>query len=69
MKYRKFGKLDFMVSAFGMGCMRLPTKPLTSKSRGIDHAESIRMIHQAIMGGVNYIILNSGFPNQYHSVS
>ncbi len=54
MKYRKFGKSDFMVSAFGMGCMRMPMETRADGTRGFDHAESIRMIHRAIEGGVNY---------------
>ena len=54
MNYRKFGKKDFMVSAFGMGCMRLPMESRADGSKGFDHAESIRMIHRAIKGGVNY---------------
>ncbi len=54
MKYRKFGNSDFMVSAFGMGCMRMPMETRADGSRGFDHSESIRMIHRAIQGGVNY---------------
>lgn len=54
MKYRKFGKLDFQVSAFAMGCMRLPTQTREDGKTGIDHAEAIRMIRAAVKGGVNY---------------
>ncbi|MDL2225657.1 aldo/keto reductase [Eubacteriales bacterium OttesenSCG-928-M02] len=54
MKYRKFGKLDFEVSTFGMGCMRMPQEERADGTKGFDHKESIRMIHRAIEGGVNY---------------
>ena len=54
MKYRKFGNSDFMVSAFGMGCMRMPMETRADGTRGFDHAESIRMIRKAVQGGVNY---------------
>ncbi|OGO32485.1 MAG: hypothetical protein A2Z29_06690 [Chloroflexi bacterium RBG_16_56_11] len=56
MKYRKFGRLDWEVSALGFGTGRLP---LTEKSRvGIDETASIGMLRYAIDSGVNYINLD-----------
>jgi len=52
LKYRRFGKLNWNVSALGFGAMRLPT---TGTDRTIDEAESIRMIRYAIDNGVNYL--------------
>ena len=53
MKYRKFGKLAWEVSALGFGAMRLP---LTDRSQAnVDEAESVRMIRYAIDHGVNYV--------------
>ena len=52
MKYRKFGNLDFMVSALGFGAMRLPTDGNVLKSNvfsgNIVESEAIRMIRHAI---------------------
>ena len=63
MKYRQFGKLDFMVSALGFGCMRLPTRGEDmEKKSDIDQEEASRMLHYAIDKGLNYV--DTAFP--YH---
>jgi predicted aldo/keto reductase-like oxidoreductase len=53
MKYRRFGKLDWRVSALGFGMMRLPT--VGGKASHIDDAEATRMVRFAIDQGVNYV--------------
>lgn len=66
MQYRKFGSLDFKVSALGFGAMRLPTNTVETADgkpqKKIDEAEAIKMIRKAIDKGVNYI--DTAYP--YH---
>ncbi|MFX0070033.1 MAG: aldo/keto reductase [Candidatus Hermodarchaeota archaeon] len=52
MEYRKFGNIDWKVSALGFGAMRLPTKRLIPR---VDWEKSIDLIRYGIDKGINYI--------------
>jgi len=64
LQYRKFGTLDWKVSALGFGCMRLPTLGENNGATqgAIDEAEATRMLRWAIDQGLNY--LDTAYP--YH---
>ncbi len=53
MKYRRFGKLDWEVSALGFGAMRLPI--IGKDQSNIDKPEAIKMIRHGIDHGINYV--------------
>ena len=58
MRYRRFGKLDWQVSALGFGAMRLPTL----EDGSIDRPEATKMVRHAVDQGLNYI--DTAYP--YH---
>lgn len=65
MQYRSFGNLGFQISAFGLGCMRLPLQELPGQEKDpskINEPEAIELIRYAIDHGVNYI--DTAYP--YH---
>lgn len=57
MQYRKFGRLDWQVSALGFGAMRLPCL----EDGEIDEPHATRMVRYAIDHGVNYVDTAYGY--------
>jgi len=64
MQYRSFGPKGHQVSAFGMGCMRMPTVKNEDGIEKVDRPEAIRMIRRAIEGGVTYFDTAYVYHNQ-----
>lgn len=53
MRYRKFGSLDWNVSALGFGIMRMPV--IDGEYGRIDEEAGLKLVREAIDSGVNYL--------------
>jgi predicted aldo/keto reductase-like oxidoreductase len=60
MLYRTYGKLGFPVSAFGMGCMRLP-RIIRGDTAEVDREKAYEMIRYAADHGVTYFDTAYGY--------
>ena len=67
MQYRKFGKLDWQVSALGFGCMRLPI--IGEDAGAIDQEKTNEMIRHAIDTGLNYVDTAYVYHNQKSEIA
>ncbi|MDR2375274.1 MAG: aldo/keto reductase [Treponema sp.] len=63
MQKRQFGKLGYEVSAFGMGCMRLP-RILKGDRSEVDREKAWEMIRYAADHGVTYFDTAYGYHNK-----
>ncbi|GHV91226.1 aldo/keto reductase [Spirochaetia bacterium] len=63
MQYRNYGKTGYQVSAFGMGCMRLP-RIVTGDHSDVDREKAWEMIRYAADHGVNYFDTAYGYHNK-----
>ena len=64
MQYRNFGKTGYKVSAFGMGCMRLPRMAGAENDNQVDREKSYEMIRYAVDNGVTYFDTAFGYHNK-----
>ncbi|MDR2618113.1 MAG: aldo/keto reductase [Treponema sp.] len=64
MNYRNYGKLGYQVSAFGMGCMRLPRIVNAKDEAEVDREKAYEMIRYAVDHGVNYFDTAYGYHNK-----
>ncbi|GHU91118.1 aldo/keto reductase [Spirochaetia bacterium] len=60
MQYRNYGKTGYQVSAFGMGCMRLP-RIVKGDHSEVDREKAYEMIRYAADHGVNYFDTAYGY--------
>ena len=63
MNYRQYGKLNYEVSALGMGCMRLP-RIFENGKAVVDLEKAFEMIRYAATHGVTYFDTAYGYHNQ-----
>jgi predicted aldo/keto reductase-like oxidoreductase len=63
MQYRTYGRQGYEVSAFGMGCMRLP-RVIKGNESFVDREKACGMIRYAADNGVNYFDTAYGYHNK-----
>ena len=63
MNYRQYGKLNYEVSALGMGCMRLP-RIIENGKANVDLEKAFELIRYAATHGINYFDTAFGYHNK-----